>query len=107
MLAIASFCVFGFLASFEPGNGLMWQLGYGALGIGCLTGAVACLFRPLGLTVAALALLAIALFCIFGFMESYLSYPGEVVYGALGCCCLVGAVALLGRNRNRANRPLA
>jgi magnesium-transporting ATPase (P-type) len=47
LLAIALFGVFGFLASFEPGNGLQWKLGYAALGCGCLFGALA-LFRPRG-----------------------------------------------------------
>ncbi len=45
LLGIALFCVFGFLASFEPGTGLPWQVGYGALSGGCLIGAVA-LLRP-------------------------------------------------------------
>jgi hypothetical protein len=44
LLAMALFCAFGFLASFEPGNGLIWKLGYGALACGFLVGAVA-LFR--------------------------------------------------------------
>jgi hypothetical protein len=41
LLAMACFCVFGFLASFEPGNGLIWKVGYGALACGFLIGAVA------------------------------------------------------------------
>jgi hypothetical protein len=36
LLAIAMFFVFCFLASFESGNGLLWKLGYGALGCCCL-----------------------------------------------------------------------
>jgi hypothetical protein len=40
LLAFALFCVFGFLASFEPGNGWQWKAGYGALGCACLFGAV-------------------------------------------------------------------
>ena len=44
LLAISFFCVFGLLASFEPGNGLIWKVGYGALACGFLVGAVA-LFR--------------------------------------------------------------
>lgn len=47
LLAVALFCVFGFLASFEPGNGLPWKIGYGALGCGCLAGSVALFLRPL------------------------------------------------------------
>jgi hypothetical protein len=45
LLAIASFCGFGFLAAFEPGNGWLWKVGYGAVGSGCLTGAVAILSK--------------------------------------------------------------
>jgi hypothetical protein len=44
LLAVACFCVFGFFASFEPGNGLLWKVVYGALFLGCLFGVVA-LFR--------------------------------------------------------------
>ena len=40
LLAIALFCVFGFLASFEPSNGLMWKVGYGTLACGFLVGAI-------------------------------------------------------------------
>jgi hypothetical protein len=43
LLGIALFCVFGFLASFEPGNGILWKIVYGALGCGSLLGAVALL----------------------------------------------------------------
>ena len=39
-LAIALFCGFGFLDSFEPGNGLIWKIGYGALACGFFAGAV-------------------------------------------------------------------
>ena len=45
LLAAASFCAFGFLESFEPGNGLPWKVGYGTLCVGFLTGAVAVLRR--------------------------------------------------------------
>lgn len=41
MLAIAGFCVFGFLASYEyaePAKRLPWQIGYGVLGLACLRG---------------------------------------------------------------------
>ena len=43
LLAMVLFCAFGFFASFEPGNGLIWKLGYGALACGFLVGAVALL----------------------------------------------------------------
>jgi uncharacterized membrane protein len=43
LLALALFCLFGFLASFEPGNGLLWKAGYGALACGCFAMAVALL----------------------------------------------------------------
>lgn len=36
LVAVALFCVFGFLASFEPGNGLPWKVGYGVCGAGSL-----------------------------------------------------------------------
>jgi hypothetical protein len=44
-LAIALFCGFGFLASFEPGNGWLWKAGYAALGCLCLAGAAILLRR--------------------------------------------------------------
>ena len=42
LLALAAFCVFGFLASFEPSetSRLPWKVGYAAMTIVCLTGAV-------------------------------------------------------------------
>jgi hypothetical protein len=45
LFCVAGFCVFGFLASFEPNNrvlwnGLLWKVGYGALGCGCLISAI-------------------------------------------------------------------
>jgi hypothetical protein len=46
LLALGLFCAFGFLASFEPGNGVQWRIGYGLLGCGCLAGATAGLLRP-------------------------------------------------------------
>ncbi len=39
LLAIAAFCVFGFLATYEPVEGaLLWRVGYGAAIIACLYG---------------------------------------------------------------------
>lgn len=38
--AMAVFCGFGFLDSFEPGNGILWKVGYGTLACGFLAGAV-------------------------------------------------------------------
>jgi hypothetical protein len=32
----AAFCGFGFMASFEPGNDLLWKAGYGLLSGACL-----------------------------------------------------------------------
>ena len=39
-LAVAGFCLFGFLATFEPGvaNAMTFRIGYVAIGIGCLVG---------------------------------------------------------------------
>ena len=42
-LAVAGFCVFGFMATFEPLEGtsvLAWRIGYGAAGLASL----ACIF---------------------------------------------------------------
>lgn len=40
LLAVASFCVFGFLATFEPtSNALAFRIGYTVVGLGCLIGA--------------------------------------------------------------------
>lgn len=40
LLAVAAFCVFGFLASFEPThNALAFRVGYAVIGSGCLIGA--------------------------------------------------------------------
>jgi hypothetical protein len=41
LLALGIFCGFGFLDSFEPGNGLAWKAVYAALGCGFLLGAIA------------------------------------------------------------------
>ncbi len=40
LLAVAAFCVFGFLATFEPtDNALAFRIGYTVIGVGCLVGA--------------------------------------------------------------------
>ncbi len=39
LAVLGEFCVFGFLASLEPGNHLPWQIGYSLLGLGFFTGA--------------------------------------------------------------------
>lgn len=37
LLLVASFCIFGFLASFEPGDRhLAWRFGYAVVGLGAL-----------------------------------------------------------------------
>ncbi len=104
LLCVTAFCTFGFLASFEPGNGWQWQAGYGALVCGGLVGAVAVLRQTRAPTLGALALFALTMLCVLGFMESYLSSAGQVGYGALGCICLSSGVALLGR-RGKNERP--
>ena len=48
LLALGLFCGFGFLASFEPGNGLAWKAVYGSLTFGFLAGAVALFRRGVG-----------------------------------------------------------
>ena len=45
LLATAAFCVFGFLATFEPtdepGMFMAFRIGYAVAGIGCLVGTIA------------------------------------------------------------------
>ena len=45
LLAVAVFCLFGFLATFEPtdrpGQFLAFRIGYTIVGIGCLVGMIA------------------------------------------------------------------
>jgi hypothetical protein len=45
LLAVAAFCLFGFLATFEPtdrqGQFLAFRIGYGVIGVGCVAGIVA------------------------------------------------------------------
>jgi hypothetical protein len=38
LLALAVFCAYGFLASFEPGPFLVFRIGYPLLGLACLAG---------------------------------------------------------------------
>jgi len=45
LLAVSLFCVFGVLASFEPGNGWEWKAGYEFLGCSFLSGAVTLFLR--------------------------------------------------------------
>ena len=44
LLAVAAFCVFGFLATFEPTNNpgqfMAFQIGYSVEGLGCLVGVI-------------------------------------------------------------------
>jgi hypothetical protein len=40
LLLIAAFCVYGFLASFEPGPNLAFRIGYPVVGVLCLGSAV-------------------------------------------------------------------
>jgi hypothetical protein len=49
LVAVAAFCVFGFLATFEPPGFLAVRLVYGILGILCLAGAARLAFprRPM------------------------------------------------------------
>jgi hypothetical protein len=93
LLAIGPVGFFVFLASLETGMGWSWKAGSGAVGCGCLIGAVALLRRPRALTLAALSLLAAALLCFCG----YIPVPFLVGYGAIGYACLIGVVALLHR----------
>jgi len=42
LLAVAAFCVFGFLATFEPKSNttqfIAFRIGYSVIGLGCLVG---------------------------------------------------------------------
>lgn len=44
LLAVAAFCVFGFLATFEPTNNpgqfLAFRIGYALVGLGCIAGVI-------------------------------------------------------------------
>ena len=47
LLLVAAFCVFGFIASGEPGpNHVYFRIGYPIAGIACLATAVAMLVGP-------------------------------------------------------------
>ncbi|MCP3691157.1 MAG: hypothetical protein GY917_03085 [Planctomycetaceae bacterium] len=40
LLMLAAFCLFGFLASFEPtDNAMVFRIGYAVMGISCLAGS--------------------------------------------------------------------
>lgn len=99
LLAVASFCVFGFLASFEPPTWVEFQAGYAALGCGCLMGAAALLGPRAARTLATVVLLAAAMFSVLGFMVSGrgLGWRWELSYGVLAGVCLAGSVAALWR----------
>ena len=102
----AAFCIFGFLAAFEPmpSPTVLWQVGYATVGCALLTGAVI-LFRPTPRTSATSMLASGALFSLLGFGESFLSSraPGQAAYGAIGAVCLAALVGLL-RSTRRARR---
>lgn len=44
LLAVAAFCVFGFLATFEPTNNpgqfMAFRIGYSVIGLGCIAGVI-------------------------------------------------------------------
>jgi hypothetical protein len=47
LLLVAAFCVYGFIASGEPGpNHIYYRIGYSIVGVVCLAVAVASLIRP-------------------------------------------------------------
>lgn len=41
LLAVAAFCGFGLLASFEPGVSVAWRVGHALVGTSCVIGALA------------------------------------------------------------------
>jgi len=103
LLAIASFCVFGFLASFEPPTWVEFQAGYAALGCGCLMGVAALLGLGTARILPVVALLGAATFSVLGFMVSSrgVGLRWELSYGALACTCAAGAIAALWRRIGR------
>jgi len=60
MVGVSLFCVFGFLASFEPGNGWEWKAGYGFLGCSCLSGAAILFLRPVLPRIKAIIVIAVS-----------------------------------------------
>ena len=49
LLAVTAFCVFGFLATFEPTNNpgqfMAFRFGYSVVGLGCIAGVVLLIFN--------------------------------------------------------------
>ena len=52
LLAVAAFCAFGFMATFEPTDRtaefLAFRIGYAVIGVGCFIGVVVLLVRAIG-----------------------------------------------------------
>jgi hypothetical protein len=96
LLAVAAFCGFGFLASFEPPNWIGYQIGYASVGCGCIVGIAVLLRRTSVRRLAALGLFACVAFCVLGFVESRLSWGllWQAGYGAMAGGSLTVAVAL-------------
>jgi len=44
LLAVVGGCLFGFLATYEPGEFLVWRVAYAALGLLSIVGVLATLF---------------------------------------------------------------
>jgi len=40
LLLLAAFCVFGFMASFEPGADPIWKIAFSIVGVGSVIGAI-------------------------------------------------------------------
>ena len=97
LLVPASFLVFCFRASFEPGNGIQWQAGYAILGSAFLVAAIIlALWQLTARLLGGLGLLSAAMFCALGFSVSYTrGLPWELGYGAIGVACILAASALL------------
>lgn len=47
LLAVAAFCAFGFLATFEPGDFMVFRVGYAVVGLGCVAGAIAIIAKAI------------------------------------------------------------
>jgi hypothetical protein len=52
LLAVAAFCVFGFMATFEPTDRtvefMAFRIGYAVIGLGCLAGIIALIANCFG-----------------------------------------------------------
>jgi hypothetical protein len=100
LVAIAAFCCFGFMASYESPDFLMFRWFYGTVVIACVAAIVAVWVvkatRRLALTIV---LVAIAAFCCSVFMASYIAESPDFLmirwlYGTVVIVCVAAIVAV-------------